>query len=75
MHQTKNKIPGAPAATCAEIGKCDDKPMSSVATETAFNLPTLNMSFFHKVQLGQTQNPCFLTIFNSNMPHPKCLGS
>ena len=29
--------------------------------ETAFNLPTLNMSFFHKVQLGQTQNPCFLT--------------
>ena len=28
---------------------------------TAFNLPTLNMSFFHKVQLGQAQNPCFLT--------------
>ena len=26
-----------------------------------FNLPTLNMSFFHKVQLGQTPNPCFLT--------------
>ena len=29
--------------------------------EIAFNLPTLNMSFFHKVQLGQTQHPCFLT--------------
>ena len=30
-------------------------------SETAFNLSTLNMSFFHKVQSGQTQNPCCLT--------------
>ena len=34
MHQTEKKrfLVHQQGATCAEIGKCDDKPMSYVAT-------------------------------------------
>ena len=51
----------SPKNTCHLSSSMAKQQSPHENNETAFNLPTLNMSFFHKVQLGQTQNPCFLT--------------
>ena len=51
----------SPKNTCHLSSSTAKQQSPHENNETAFNLPTLNMSFFHKVQLGQTQNPCFLT--------------
>ena len=51
----------SPKNTCHLSGSTAKQQSPHEKNETAFNLPTLNMSFFHKVQLGKTQNPCFLT--------------
>ena len=51
----------SPKNTCHLSSSTAKQQSPHENNKTAFNLPTLNMSFFHKVQLGQTQNPCFLT--------------
>ena len=51
----------SPKNTCHMSSSTAKQQSPHKNNETAFNLPTLNMSFFHRVQLGQTQNPCFLT--------------
>ena len=51
----------SPKNTCHLSSSTAKQQRPHENNETAFNLPTLNMSFFQKVQLGQTQNPCFLT--------------
>ena len=50
----------SPKNTCHLSSSTAKQQSPHENNETAFNLPTVNMSFFHKVQLGQTQNPCFL---------------